>query len=260
MKENIPLKYLLAFLLITISNVSMAWGTIGHKTIAYIAQDNLTEKAKKNILDLLALENRKNLVEIALWADKNRRPDLPYHTVRIPLSQKSYDEQRDCFTRKRICIVKGLQEQISILEEPLYPPSRRLEALKLVVHFLGDIHQPLHASNLTGTVAILSGERLTMHKLWDTKIVNRFGMNYRKLAKYLEIDMPDISQGTPIDWANESHEIAIQYFKPLLNENSSEKPIALSEDYMETIEPVVRLRLQKAGIRLGRLLNSIFDH
>lgn len=257
---NIIARIFLAFILGTTSICAMAWGTVGHKTIAYIAQDSLTPTAKKHVLELLSQEGAKVLTDVAMWPDQHRKeyPALPGHMVRIPLSRNSYDVQRDCRSKK-LCVVEGLKQQIDLLSNRELPPAEHLQALKLVAHLVGDIHQPLHASTNTGTVAVMNGKKLTMHGLWDTQSVMQFRLTSRKLARQLEKNLPEVQQGTPEVWANESHEIAVRYFKPLLDNKLKGEPIAVPDDYLQTIAPVVKLRLQQGGVRLGRILNTIFD-
>lgn len=254
------LKYLIVGLLLTNINCSMAWGTNGHKAIAYIAQDALTVKSKENINKLLSQENAKSLADISMWADQHREehPELPDHMVRIPLDALLYDERRDCPVSKQTCVVRGLEQQIQILKDRSVSEEDRLQALKMVVHLFGDIHQPLHASAKTGVPAVLYGQNLTMHAIWDSQSVGQFGMTPRPFSKQLETDLPNVVQGTPEDWVNEGHQIALQYFKPLLDKTPKGQPIVISDDYLQSIFPVVQLRLQQAGIRLGRVLNSIF--
>lgn len=254
-KGSIALSFALA------SGFAVAWGSIGHKTIAYIAQDELTPQAKKQVMELLALENKKNMADVAMWADKYRKqyPELPDHMVRIPLDKNAYDAQRDCPPSQKLCVVQGVEQQLALLREKKLPPSKRLQALKMVVHFFGDIHQPLHTSAKTGVSAILNGQHLTMHHIWDTESVAQFGLEPRQLANQLETNLPNVAQETPEIWVNEGHEIARRYFKPLLDRMPKGRPIILPDDYLQTIAPVVQLRLQQAGIRLGRALNEIFD-
>lgn len=243
------------------SHSSYAWGVFGHRVVAYIAEDSLTLDAKNNISKLLALENTMTLARVAMWADKHRaeHPELPDHMVRIPLNKAIYNEGRDCPAEKQTCVVRGLKQQIQILKDHSFSDEERLQALKLVVHFLGDIHQPLHASEKTGTPAVLNGQNLTMHGIWDTQSVGQFGLNPKPLSKKLEEDFPNVLQGTPEDWVNEGHEIALKYFKPLLDKKEKGQPIILPDDYLQTIAPIIELRLQQAGVRLGRVLNEIFD-
>jgi len=255
-------KFLLLCFSAMIAGHALAWGTIGHRTIAYIAQDALTPRAKTRIFELLSLEKARNLADISMWADQHRKehPELPSHGVGIPVNQEKYSERRDCSPAKQLCVVKGLQQQIALLRDEKLPPPERLQALKMVIHFVGDIHQPLHAIQKTGAPAILNDEELTMHEIWDTQSVEQFGLSARPLSRQLESGSPVDTKGAPEDWANEGHALALRYFKPFLEQSAKGDPIMLPDDYLKTIAPVVRIRLRQAGMRLGNLLNSIFDH
>ncbi|MDR2297355.1 MAG: S1/P1 nuclease [Comamonas sp.] len=250
-------------LMLTLLKGALAWGTIGHQVIANIAQDNLQPRAKIHVMELLSLENRKNLAEISIWADQHREeyPNMPDHMVRIPLDQIKYNEDRDCSVlMRKICVVKGIEQQVNLLRNENLVPLERLLALKMVVHLIGDIHQPLHASAKTGVPAILNNENYTMHGIWDTQSVTQFGLSASALSKKLEGNLPVVNQGKPEDWANESHAIALRHLKPFIDQTPKNTAIILPDNYLEIIAPEVELRLQQAGVRLGRILNNIFDN
>ncbi|MES2868163.1 MAG: S1/P1 nuclease [Pseudomonadota bacterium] len=254
-----PLIFLIAT---TFSAVTFAWGNEGHRTVAIIAEAELTSTTKAQVQQLLALEGHKHLADIASWADNIRgsEPGLLSHAVRIPFKAKYYKPVRDC-NRKTRCVIYGIDRSSELLANPNAAPLERLRALKFLVHFVGDIHQPLHAIEQTGQMHAHWGKRTwTLHKIWDTILVRSLKQNPETLAHSLMNDptLTNIQQGSPEQWAMESHDIARNF---IYHDNKkiaqSKESITLTNDYRQNSIPVVKARLTAAGIRLGRLLNQL---
>src|SRR5437763_7905713 len=122
-----------------------AWGPEGHAIIAEIAELRLEPLVRSQVVQLLRLEGLRHLDQVASWPDAVRpsRPETaPWHFVDIPLTAPAYDAARDCVGGN--CVVFQIQRFASILGDRTALPQARLEALKFLVHFAGDIHQPLH--------------------------------------------------------------------------------------------------------------------
>jgi hypothetical protein len=127
---------------------AFAWGSEGHRIIAEIAEQHLQPETARQIRDLLAIENETSLAHVANWADQIRpqRPETAsWHFVDIPITAPGYDRSRDCAGDN--CVVAKIDQFTDELRNPALAPRQRLEALKFVVHFVGDLHQPLHASD-----------------------------------------------------------------------------------------------------------------
>src|SRR5262249_39126760 len=132
---------------ILFSGHARAWGPEGHAIVAEIAEARLTDAAKRQIADLLASDDShaQHLDQIASWPDAIRpaRPETaPWHFVDIPLDAGIYDASRDCAGDN--CVVQAIQKFVGVLRDGNEDKPKRLEALKFIVHFVGDIHQPLH--------------------------------------------------------------------------------------------------------------------
>jgi hypothetical protein len=259
----------LAIILIVASFVpvrAFAWGTEGHRIIAEIAELHLEPEAARQIRDLLAIENETALADVANWADQIRRQrpqTAPWHFVDIPITASGYDARRDCAAGN--CVVAKIEEFTAELQNRSLPPRERLEALKFVVHFVGDLHQPLHASDNDDRggndvrVEFL-GRRTNLHAVWDTAIlapaVNGDERSYA-LGLDRQITPGDTASwqsGTPEQWANESHAIAVTTIYRDLSYGGT-----LPERYEDEALPIVNLQLEKAGIRLAGILNTMFD-
>jgi len=122
---------------------AMAWGADGHKIVALLADAQLTPSARKQVDRLLALEPGATLASISTWADEHRNPaTAAWHYVNFPRGDCNYQPERDCPDGK--CVVAAIDRQVEVLRTN-GDDEKRLNALKYVVHFIGDIHQPLHA-------------------------------------------------------------------------------------------------------------------
>lgn len=254
---------LIAFTFLSIhASCVLAWGIEGHKTVALIAESRLSAVAQSEIRQLLALEGASSLADVSSWADqiKGTESGLISHAVRIPFDATAYDPKRDC-GRKGKCVVYGIERYVAILGQKDTPAADRLEALKFVVHYVGDIHQPLHAIKETGGVKVQLGKReYTLHKVWDTISVRSLKMPPAELAPYLLAGNPTVLQRTPEEWAMESHEIARTYiYGGDLRRADSTLKMALPKRYLKDISPEVKTRLTDAGLRLGTLLNQVLN-
>ena len=162
-----------------------AWGTEGHQVIALIAQSQLTAKARAEVDRLLAQEPGATLASVSTWADEHRNPSTaPWHYVNFPRGNCIYDEQRDCPDGR--CVVVAIKKELALLASGA-PDDKRLNALKYVVHFVGDVHQPLHAGyfddkggNMYQLQAFMKGSNL--HAVWDTGLIKNLNEEPEALA------------------------------------------------------------------------------
>jgi len=148
-------RYLFAFLVTLVASPvkAFAWGYEAHRVIAEIAEQFLQPQTAHQVRELLAIENVTTLADVSTWADEIR-PQHPetahWHFVNIPIhpsagEPKEFDAVRDC--PRDDCVVAKIEEFERVLSDHQKPDRERLEALKYLVHFVGDVHQPLHASN-----------------------------------------------------------------------------------------------------------------
>ena len=235
--------------------VCLAWGSEGHQVVALIAQSQLTPKARAEVDRLLTLEPGENLATIAKWADEHRNPaTAPWHYVSFPRETCSYLPERDCPDGR--CVVGAIQRQLEILASAA-SDEKRLTALKYVVNFEGDVHQPLHAGyyddkggNKYQLQAFLRGSNL--HALWDSGLIKNLNKEPEALAARLLKSRvsADISDFSPVHAAEESCRIVgTTGFYPARR---------VGQDYIDRFVPVLEQRLAAAGYRLAGMLNNIF--
>ncbi len=266
---------------------TQAWGPEGHAIVADIAQQHLNPAASAEVTTLLKQEGLSRLDEISSWADANRK-EFPHtgswHYVDIPLRAHAYVAARDCDQGN--CVVSRLDHYANVLADKSAAPQLRLEALKWVVHLAGDIHQPLHAEDNDdkggNTVQVqFFGSGTNLHSVWDGRIIRKAlnlqpGPNYTFDHAIVQADAimldstitdtqrkewaPSTSLSSlgsdAISWANESHLLAQNVAYTDLTKPSGE---AWSQRYQAKAWPVVKTRLEQAGVRLAAILNHALD-
>lgn len=255
-----------------ISSPAWCWGVKGHRAIAFEAQGLLTPAAQAEVERLLALEGARNLAEVSTWADEVKGqggPEGPMHTVRLPLDHSPYDPNSVNCTRHE-CLVKAIQADLAVLGDRSKPDQDRLTALKYVVHFVGEIHQPLHASADKGRQWVLyRGRPVIMHKVWDTSLLATQERNPKRLAERLMADGTAVRTAkarsdaiNPAAWAEESRDVARDFIfsgpygidRREGRRRAEAEP--LPDDYYEKAIPIVDERLRLAGVRLATTLNK----
>jgi hypothetical protein len=261
------MKRIIATLILIVASAShaWAWGSEGHHIVAEIAEQFLEPAAVRQVQDLLAIENETTLAAVSNWADQirgQRRNTARWHFVDIPISASSYDAARDCPGGD--CVIAKINQFTAELRDRNAPPNQRLEALKFLVHFVGDVHQPLHASDNgdRGGNEIrveFNGRRTNLHAVWDTgllaPVVHGDERAYAlKLARSITpAEIQAWGTGSAASWANESHAVAVQVIYGALPHS----PGVLPSSYEAKALPVVDQQLERAGVRLATILNTI---
>lgn len=242
---------------------AMGWGSEGHRIIAEIAEQYLEPDTSRRVRALLAIENATTLADIANWADQIRpqhRETAPWHFVDIPISASGYDPARDCATGD--CVVVKIDQFTATLQDRNAAPEDRLTALKFVVHFVADLHQPLHASDNGdrggNEIRVTFDRRRTnLHAVWDSGILEPVVQGDERAYALRLVD--DITPakiaawqaGSTIDWANESHAVAVSVIYGRLPHDAGMLPAS----YEQVALPVVNQQLERAGLRLALVLN-----
>jgi len=252
----------------------LGWCRDGHAIIAALAQAHLTQGAKQGVQTLL---NDQSLASIASWADEvrpQRDETYDWHFVDIPKSASGFDDARDCYrpddnhagaqTDHHNCVVDRIEMFKHVLMNPSASDNDRVEALKFIVHFVGDVHQPFHAigdakgGNGIGISEFGSsqcGEHpCNLHAAWDTGLIAHTNLNQQEYVQHLEefISQQHLTAGgQPEDWVNESHKDAQAAWL-----NDGER---VDENYYKSQIKVVDTRLALAGLRLAALLNDAFS-
>lgn len=280
MKKTSPNNQALRFslslcLLLLFPFETRAWGRKGHHVVARIAFLHLSEKSKTAITNLLqADQNDKEhcaqqtslaskFACISTWADAVRRDPgftqtASNHFVNIPIfvpaAQRQYDASRDCASKD--CIIAAIESNRAILADTTKSPAARAQALKFLVHFLGDLHQPLHnvmdkdldaanpenqgrfqnkgdrGGNLKLVVWLgQAGNQFgcwNLHAVWDDGLFDGISENDTALAQVLDAKLTkqkiaSLRKGTVVDWSNEGVKLAISKVYKLPKRNPNDK-------------------------------------
>jgi hypothetical protein len=284
---------LLLVALLALPQRGQAWGLIGHFVVAEIAEHHLTPEALDQVHALLRDEGFEHLDQVASWPDtiRRERPEAsPWHYVGIPLEEDAYVATRDCESGN--CAVAAIEHFRAILADRTQPIVARREALKFLVHFVGDLHQPLHgadnANDHGGNKVLIdyfgvtsdNGYPLSLHWVWDTSIIeHRLGVKEGPLSQAnLEAKRAAAIEANEIDrhfgkslaaeaarssdpavWAMESHDAAKRWVYPgvvAVGATPPATPITLGAAYQARSWPVIERRLDLAGLRLAALLNK----
>ncbi|KAK1462418.1 S1/P1 Nuclease [Colletotrichum cuscutae] len=277
----------------------VSWGNVGHRTVGYLAEKYLTDEAAAIYGDLLANDHNYDFSDAATWADTLRGHmgwASKYHYINPrddPPSMCGMKYPQDCPSSG--CIISAITNYTSQILDTSLPHIDRKNATMFVIHFLGDIHQPLHATGLLRggndirpvcwrrqpNHGVCNGP-MSLHSVWDTQIPHRI----RGLPPHLSIPQEKVAaaswaadlyqrqeqvgvnatDGQCIDlktgscalgWATESNAYVCSHVlkKGLAWLKSND----LSEGYFDENWEVVDEVIGKAGVRLGAWLNAIAE-
>lgn len=254
---------------------ALAWGKLGHRLVGELAESELTPAARAEASRLMAGEPEPTLAGISAWADelRERDPELgrrsaPWHYVNLGEAGCRYHADSACPGGN--CVVEAIHAQTAILADRRRGVAERLQALKFVVHFIGDVHQPLHAGFARdkggNTIQVRIPARFippwangnpgsNLHSVWDSGLLHSSGLNdavYLRHLRALPMAVPALREpeSPPVGtWAEESCEI-------VLRDGFGPTDAELGTGYYATWRPLADERLRRAGSRLAAVLNA----
>ena len=234
------------------------WYDLGHRVVADIAEQRLTPETARAVRDILGGQR---MSDASVWADniKQYRHDAdPLHYVNIPLAATTYDAMRDCPHGK--CVIAAIAADRQVLANNRASMLDRAEALRFLIHFMGDLHQPLHVANNNDRggnqrTVWLEGDSMNLHQVWDGELLNRYGLNEEGYLAELRremgtMDVAALERGTLVEWAMEGHRIAVEHAYRVPPDGR------LGAAYVEANRPVVDRAIIAAGVRLAKVLNE----
>ncbi|HEX8407334.1 MAG TPA: S1/P1 nuclease [Thermoanaerobaculia bacterium] len=268
-------RLLALLLLLPTTSAAYAWGAKGHGVVAEIAERGLSPNVASQIR---GLNFTAPLRDVASLPDdwraeetKELRPGDtgPLHYSNIPNDQPTFDRARDC--KDDQCVVAAIEKYSAVLKDKAQPRDKRREALIYLVHFVGDLHQPMHAATgqvrdeTTGNMIPdrggnqvkirLLGVETNLHSAWDGLLVDWGPANVTEYADYLMTSemrgrsVEELQRGTPVDWINESHYAAVHDAYAIGNGT-------LGTEYAKKNIDVIYERLLRGGLRLRRVLED----
>jgi hypothetical protein len=168
------------------------WSKDGHRIVCAVAWKELAPETRALVEDLLKEDPASGFPEACLWADAIRSDPAhegtkPHHYVNVPAGAAGIDLARDC-PPERSCVIRAIVLHIGTLRHPKASAADKAQALKFLGHFVGDIHQPLHAGRAEdrGGTAIkvrFLGEETSLHAVWDGGLIAGMGLNWQTLAE-----------------------------------------------------------------------------
>ncbi|MUM16050.1 S1/P1 nuclease [Mycobacterium sp. CBMA271] len=240
-----------AALLLVTAPLAAAWGPQGHNIVGAVADTKLTPAAKAEVARLLAGEANPTLAGVANWADQVRpsRPETaPWHYADIGENACHYVPGANGDN-----VIEAIRTQTAILEDTSKPDAERRDALKFVVHFVGDIHQPMHAGYArdrggNDIPLTYNGRSTNLHAVWDSGLLSTRGLSDAQYATVIEgLPAPELGSTDPAEWAQDSCQIAVGVYP-----NTS----TIGADYTNQNRPIAESQLRSAGERLARLINA----
>lgn len=272
---------LLGLCLFAVIPVACAWGALGHRMVGELAERHLDPKAKAEVARLLAGEPDPTLAGVANWADdlRNTDPDRfkatsRWHYINAEGGGCGFDEARDCPDGN--CVVSAIERQRAILADRSQPLAARRDALKFIVHFVGDAHQPMHAGDRDDA----GGNRFqvslrtpiepeayarkdyvdgvmgtNLHSIWDYYILRTRGLDLAAYSDRLDAlpwpsyPAPSAHDVMPMAWAKESCRlIEARGLYPATH--------TMDHGYLDAQRPLAEQRIRQAAWRLAQVLNQ----
>jgi hypothetical protein len=241
-----------------------AWGPLGHRVIARIAEREAGEKARSRLRFYLGKEVAAE--DAAMWANDihAERPETArWHFIQIPPNAVELDIAQHCPAGD--CITVKLREFEGIARLGIRERSEIEEALKFLLHLAADLHQPLHAGYAEDQggkdiPVVLDGREMSLYDAWESALVQRLGDDDAAIAERLAQSATSEQkahwrEGNPRDWTWESHLLAVRMAYGAL---PSGTPKQLGGDYLAQSHQVIEEQLMKAGVRLAKILDQVW--
>jgi S1/P1 Nuclease len=257
-------KLTFAFLMILPVSAAFAWGSNGHRIIGEIADRHLSKKAKKNVQAILGNES---IAISSNWADFIKSDTSlnylgPWHYLNVKqgLNAKEFenyvtnDTGVDAFTKINFIVAELKNKDLTVEKKRFY--------LKLLIHFIGDIHQPMHVSRAEdqggNRIKVLwFNEPSNLHAVWDDKLIEYQKLSYTEYVaniNFVEKNTAITWQQQPMhSWFFESYQLSAQLYAGITQPDQK-----LSYKYNYDNIEMLNLQLLKGGVRLAGVLNVLF--
>ncbi|KAI9669805.1 MAG: hypothetical protein M1829_005060 [Trizodia sp. TS-e1964] len=265
--------------LLALVSPALGWGSLGHRTVAYIASSHLTPLGLQLVTTLL---NGEDISTAALWPDEFKRTPAgrgtdAWHYIDAhdaPPRACGVNYKRDC-GGKTGCIVSALVDMTSRITDSRLSATEHAQALRFILHFLGDVHQPLHTEGAerggNGIAVLFGGRNTNLHAVWDTEIPVKicggvandeaaqaaaWAERLSTLAGGVDADCVDIktTEKCALVWASEANGYVCSY---VLKENVVGTELA--GKYYDGAAPIVESLIARAGMRLAAWINAVAE-
>jgi hypothetical protein len=242
----------------------ISWGFKGHQAVATIAENHLTPQAKVSVKELLG---NQSLSDVATWADEVRndaafKSTAGWHFVDLPLGLTFEEFSKEVKAQGEDNVYGAMQKARIVLTHPKSTREQKIEALKFLVHFIGDAHQPMHVSRKEdkggNTIQVrFDNQGTNLHSLWDSKLIDHQGLSVVEMSKQYDVATPEQIKkwqaDQPMQWLWESYVITTKLYAEVEKNNN------LDEDYYKNHIGIIEQRIDQGGIRLAGVLNDIYS-
>lgn len=249
---------LLSFVVLAPQNI-FAWGKKGHDVICYIAECNLKKSTLAKVTEVL---DGRSMVYYSSWLDSaSHTPEYDYtkewHYLNIDKGESAATQKRS----KKGDVVMATEQLVSQLKSGELSHKEESTALKMLIHLVGDLHQPMHLGRKddrggNDVPVVYFVESTSLHSLWDYHLVmGAHEWSYTEWQSQIDrglVDEREIVAGSYGDWADATHEIA----KEIYRDTPAETRVFY--DYQDKYTPVVEQQFLYAGLRLASILNDIY--
>lgn len=243
---------------LTSSHANDFWGPTGHRVVGEIATDYLKPSTNRKIKKLL---DGQSLAYVSTYADEIKADDRykkfeTWHYINMPMDADYNAEKRN----EKGDLVSAIEYCISIITNDDSSKDDKAFYLKLLVHFIGDLHQPMHV----GLEEDRGGNDFkvywfrkdsNLHRVWDSDMIDGNKMSYTELAQnryyFSKNEIKTIKRGSVTDWVNEVHKVTAKVYM------SAKPGDYLGYRYSYDYFGIAEMQLHKAGIRLAQVLNDI---
>ena len=275
---------------LTVAPGALAWGSLGHITTAYVASHFVANTTQAYFQELLRSHDSDYMAKVATWADSIRytkwgRFTSTFHFIDAhdnPPHDCNVDFERDC--KETGCVISALANYTEQSLDPALAPWLRAQAAKFVIHFIGDLHQPMHNEDVAkggnGIYVLFDGRHLNLHHVWDSSIAEKWigGMHGKpypiaeKWANQLSLEITDgkfaeeketwlkdlnfdDSIETAMAWSREGNALVCSHVLPegpraIVNQE-------LGGEYFDKAGPVIEKQVARAGYRMAAWLDRI---
>lgn len=240
---------------------SSRWWELGHHAVATVAWDLLSPATRARARELLAGDD---FVQVSTWADSirpHRRETGPWHYVNVPIWAPRYHPETHC--PRGDCVIGAIERFQAVLADLTATAHDRGEALRFIIHFVGDIHQPLHAGDRgdrggNDTRVTRNGRETNLHAVWDGAVVEALAPDAAGLMSRLRTSLAWIPAETQADWGNDPVLVWAEESRAISRDHGYRVPSdgAIDTEYLVAKREVVETALLKAGVRLAAMLEA----
>ncbi|WP_027126658.1 S1/P1 nuclease [Gelidibacter mesophilus] len=258
--RSISLLIIIAALFVNSNSYSAKkWGATGHRVVGAIADQYTTNKTKRHLKKIL---NHQSLAFVSTFgdeikSDKRFKEFSIWHYVNMPLDVKYEDSKKN----PEGDLVSGIAQCKRIIKDENSSDEDKAFYLKMLIHLIGDLHQPLHIGREEdkggNDIKVKWNFRESnLHKVWDSQMIETYGMSYSELAENASYipknEVKALQRGSVIDWVNDTQHLTRVIY------DSMEKDENLRYEYSYKYLDIARTQMQIAGIRLAKELNDLF--